>query len=69
MKVWILTSEHNAYDQYGEYFEAVFLTKPTSKQIQKICGITEIGAAHVLTGGGRDKYEGQWYNLREHDAL
>ena len=52
MKVWILTSEHNDYNQHGEVFEGVFAKKPTSAQIQKFCGITESGADHVLAGGG-----------------
>lgn len=31
--VWILTTKYNDYDQHGEYFEAVWLTKPTVKQL------------------------------------
>ena len=63
--IWLLTSEYNDYDQHGEYFEAVFIGKPTSKQIQKHCHVTEQGAVHILNGGGRVKYEDQWYNLRK----
>jgi hypothetical protein len=68
MKVWILTSEHNDYSQYGEVFEGVFTKKPTSEHIQKACGVTEYGAAHILAGGGRQQYEDRWYMLKEYDA-
>ena len=67
-EIWVLTSEYNDYDQHGEYFEAVFIGKPTSKQIQKHCHVTEQGAVHILNGGGRVKYEDQWYNLRKEKA-
>lgn len=68
MNVWILTSEYNDYDQHGEYFEAVFAEKPTALQIQKVCEVNEIGAKHILNGGGRNGNEHQWYNLKECDA-
>ncbi len=67
-EIWVLTSEYNDYDQHGEYFEAVFIGKPTSEQIQKHCHVTEQGAVHILNGGGRVKYEDQWYNLRKEKA-
>ena len=67
-EIWVLTSEYNDYDQHGEYFEAIFIGKPTSKQIQKHCHVTEQGAVHILNGGGRVKYEDQWYNLRKEKA-
>lgn len=63
-KVWILTEEHNQYDQYGEYFLAVFAEKPTSEKLKKH-GVHESEIEHVLNGGGRKKYEDQWYYLRE----
>lgn len=31
--VWLLTREHNDYDQHGEYFIAVFAEKPTIQQL------------------------------------
>ena len=67
-EIWVLTSEYNDYDQHGEYFEAVFIGKPTAKQIQKHCLVGEKGAVHILNGGGRVKYEDQWYNLRKEKA-
>lgn len=66
--IWVLTSEYNDYDQHGEYFEAVFVGKPTSEQIRKHCHVNEEGAAHILSGGGRVKYEYQWYYLRKAKA-
>ena len=67
-EIWVLTSEYNDYDQHGEYFEAIFIGKPTAKQIQKHCLVGEKDAAHILAGGGRVKYEDQWYNLRKEKA-
>jgi len=65
MKVWVLTREENQYDQYGEYFDAVFSKKPTVEQVTEHVGSKEI-AEHVLSsGGGRISYEDTWYFLRE----
>ena len=69
MKVWILTSAYNDYNQHGEYFEVVFAEKPTIEKIQKVVGVNERGAAHILAGGGREKYEDQWYILGEYEAF
>lgn len=67
MKVWLLTSEINAYDQCGEYFEAVFNHKPTALQLAAN-GINDPALQeHILIGGGRRGYEDGWYNLREED--
>jgi hypothetical protein len=63
--IWILTSEYNDYDQHGEYFEAVFIGKPTAEQIEKHCGVNEVGSTHILAGGGRVEEEYHWYNLRK----
>ena len=35
MKIFVLTVEVNGYDQYGNYYVASFLKKPTVKQIQE----------------------------------
>jgi hypothetical protein len=50
--------------QYGQYFEAVFLQKPTVEQLLNI-GVGSEDLDHVLAGGGRrtDKY---WWYLTEH---
>jgi hypothetical protein len=69
MKVWVLTSEHNDYDQHGEYFHAVFASKPTAEMMNK-AGVGSESAAHLLkTGGGRRKSEDSWYWLREVEAI
>lgn len=44
MKVWVLTSEVNDYDQHGDYFLAVFKNKPSKgvfirfRKRQECCG-------------------------------
>lgn len=79
MKVWVLTREVNEYDQYGEYFEAVFKSKPTVKQIaEHLAGSGyakgDVMSAlalceHILAGGGREGTEHVWFNLEEVDAV
>lgn len=71
MKVWILTSEHNDYDQHGEYFLACFSQKPTEDELINAFSMNnyyagDIDLEHVLTGGGRKNKEDYWYYLREH---
>lgn len=67
MKIWILTSEYNEYDQYGEYFIEAFIIKPQSKDISKLIGVSKDVADHILNGGGRVDTEHVWYNLRERE--
>lgn len=64
-KVWILTEEHNDYDQYGAYFVAVFANKPTKEQLKKY-DILDEEVEHVLAGGGRgNEWANVWYWLTE----
>ena len=63
--IWILTREENQYDQYGEYFEAVYSLKPTHQQLTEV-GIPTNHLRHVLNGGGRVNDENTWYHLKEH---
>ena len=67
MKVWVLTREENQYDQFGEYFDAVFSTKPSVEQVMTHVGGKKT-AEHVLMGGGRMSDEDTWYFLREVDC-
>lgn len=77
MKVWILTSEYNDYNQHGEYFIAAFQNKPTESQIFQTCSeagyyVNEDDVQHILNGGGRrtdDKYNDyySWFYLREEE--
>ncbi len=63
--MYILTTEYNQYDQYGEYAIAVFPNKPTKEQVEKAVGddITPETYQHILSGGGRIKYEDSWFYL------
>lgn len=74
--VWVLTSEHNDYDQHGEYFEAAFAQKPTIKQLAEYLGYNKPNITynvmeavalleHIRDGGGRRDNEQHWYNLKE----
>ena len=67
MMVWVLTREINAYEQEGAYFEKVWLDKPTHQQLTEL-GIPTNRLRHVLNGGGgRVKWENEWYWLREYN--
>ena len=65
MKVWILTTEYNEYDQYGEYFIAVFSQLPSVRDLASFT-IPADQCEHVRKGGGRIAAEQQWWFLREH---
>lgn len=68
MKVWVLTSEVNAYDQYGEYFEDVYKEKPTEDQIsdkmgykkdsKQVQNLMNKGSSYVSGANG-------WYKLKQ----
>ena len=65
---WVLTSEVNEYDQYGEYFEAIWSHKPSLKQIEEYLekeNCDKSIASHILNGGGRKDVEDFWYHLKE----
>lgn len=64
---YILTREHNQYDQYGEYFVAWFPTLPDADELAKLLNLNENGkdlVAHILKGGGRLEWEDKWFFLR-----
>ena len=63
--IWILTEEYNDYDQHGEYFVDCFKNKPTKEQLQTYTNENDTGLNHLLNGGGRIRYEGHWYNLKQ----
>jgi hypothetical protein len=74
MTAYILTSEHNLYDQQGEYFLAWFDRKPTPDELKRSLEMLceehdDKTVAHVLAGGGRRQYgqrwEESWLYLRE----
>ena len=65
---WVVTSSYNAYDQYGDYFIAVWKDKPTKDQLIKSLKISDECAEHLSNGGGRRNkpyWEDSWYNLTE----
>ena len=62
--IWVLTEEHNAYDQYGAYFVHAWTRKPTPTELMAR-GVEEHRVSLVLQGGGREKDEDHWYNLEE----
>ena len=73
---WVLTREHNDYDQHGAYFVAVFSRKPNHGELATAIsghgcgGGGDVMAAvafleHILSGGGRQKWEDVWFNLEE----
>ena len=65
MKLWILTEEYNEYDQHGGYFATAWASKPSVEDVAKATGTIGERAEHIWSGGGRVKYENQWYNLFE----
>ena len=78
VKVWVLTREHNDYDQHGEYFEEVFAKKPSISEFADYFSKADQGVMKYGTpmealsfierlreGGGRKDSEDTWYNLKE----
>jgi len=53
--IYVITREENQYDQYGEYFVAAFLKRPSIEQR------LALGIEHYK----RLKNENTWYNLRK----
>ena len=78
-KVYVLTYEVNQYDQYGEYFVAVFKELPSVEDLANVMSGQDLNLGNVMEavsflehlrkGGGRRKTEDQWYYLREVDLL
>ena len=73
---WVLTREHNEYDQMGEYFVAVFQEKPTFQQLEPPVAewactlpdspkIDHVVGNLIRTGGDRIKTENTWFHLKE----
>lgn len=80
--VYVLTAEHNQYDQYGAYFVAVFEDIPSIQQLadflageqehvslpNKVAELLSL-IEHIRAGGGRRKTEDSWYNLKKVKVL
>ena len=77
--VWILTREHNDYNQYGDYFVAVYKEKPSFEQLKPAvsewyepCENSDPKVDNVVgnllrQGGNRINYEYVWFHLNEVD--
>lgn len=64
--MWIITAEINDYNQEGEYFVAAYNEKPTFKQLKELLpNQNDVTIGKLTRGGGRQKYENEWYNLKE----
>lgn len=50
-KIWILTSEHNDYNQHGEYFLAAFAAKPTVANLATACNSLSIPIGETIAEG------------------
>lgn len=77
--MFVLTREHNDYDQHGEYFVCLFKDRPSIEKLAPIVS-KEIGlpgdmgeaiklVEHVRKGGGRIAIEDVWLNLDEYEVL
>lgn len=69
MSVYVLTREHNDYDQHGHYLVAVFSDSPSPDRLRRTLleeGIEADDAflRHLYNGGGRINTEECWYYLR-----
>ena len=65
MQIYILTREHNDYDQHGEYFVEAFEAAPTFDQLTKL-GVPINRVKAVQQGGGRQSdSDNIWHNLRK----
>ena len=77
--VWVVTKEYNCYDQYGAYFVKVYKEQPTHQQCLNLLleenymtkdqdkKHQDKMAALLMKGGGRYKWEDEWYNLFEEE--
>lgn len=70
--MYILTREHNLYDQKGEYYVAIFkdiedVNNKLQEVIEKDLYSTYSGKLHnhIINGGGRMGKEDVWFNLYE----
>jgi len=73
--MYILTREHNLYDQEGEYYVAIFKNiEDVNKKLQEViekdnyCTYDDKLHKHIVKGGGRINNEEVWFNLRHEDV-
>ena len=63
--IWIVTREWNLYDQMGSYFVAAYFEKPTFQELKELIKEDDVTVGKLTRGGGRQKWEDDWYNLEE----
>ena len=69
--MWILTREHNDYDQHGSYYVMAWTYCPSTLDVTNAIGTKEytFDAEHiVMNGGGRQlpyREHDVWFNLFE----
>lgn len=78
-KIWVLTREHNDYDQFGKYFVAAWASCPTLQQLAEFFALSSeleyvpnahnvmdmvAFLEHLRNGGGRRGTEDVWFNLK-----
>lgn len=49
--IYILLSEHNDYNQHGEYFLAAFHTKPSITELASVCSSLDIYIGETIPEG------------------
>ena len=64
--LWVLTREINDYHQDGAYYVKAYRDKPTHRELTEQ-GVPRDRLHHVLSGGGRVKYEEEWFWLTEEE--
>lgn len=70
MEVWVLTEEVNDYNQYGEYFLAVFREKPTLEELMSFDIPEDYAQSCLDTGGKRLRPTvgcGWWWSLKSYN--
>lgn len=63
--MWIVTRNINEYDQDGEYFVSAYVEKPSFNQLKELIEGDDKTIGKLTRGGGRQKYEYEWYHLHE----
>ena len=63
--VWVLTSEFDAAYQYGEYFEAVFLRKPSMQELTDADLSWFESDLLLRKGNSWQEDSNNWYYLKE----
>jgi hypothetical protein len=64
--LWIVTADYNDDHQYGDYFVAAFIEKPTFQDLKKTLPDEDnFTINRIINGEGRLGFEPVWYNIIE----